>query len=123
MLASVLNQLESRARTLAHQSEGHLAVDAEKTPDAPKDEQMENFHLWSGMANVGDGLFAAAKPLVPARLLKESKCELLMSTAPVVVVGEYRLRPPDGAKIGSPMPTPANPSGPDACGIELSLVF
>ncbi|MDQ0016453.1 hypothetical protein J2W23_004856 [Variovorax boronicumulans] len=125
MLVSILSQLESRARTLANQSEGHLAVDAEKIPDTPKDEQIENFHLWSGMADVGDSLFAAAKPLVPARLLKESKCELLMSTAPVVVVGEYRLRPLDAyfLQMGSLVPLPANPSGPDACGIELSLMF
>ncbi|WP_432727543.1 hypothetical protein [Variovorax sp. W6] len=86
---------------------------------------MENFQLWSGMADVGDNLLAAAKPQIPARLLKESTRELLMSTAPVVVMGEYRLRPPDDyfVKTGSPVPRPANPSGPDACGVELSLMF
>lgn len=77
------------------------------------------------MADVGNGLLAAAKSQIPARLIKESTCELLMSTAPVVVLGEYRLRPRDEyyVKTGSPIPRPANPKGPDACGIELSLMF
>lgn len=125
MLASILSQLESRALALARQPVGLSDVEAKGASDDLDNDRMEHYPLRNGMAEVGDNLFAAAKTLIPARLLKESTCELLMSTAPVVVLGEYRLRPRDEyyVKTGSPIPRPANPKGPDACGIELSLMF
>ena len=81
--------------TLDHQSTGFSPIKLVDMSDNQKDGEIENFELWSGMADVGNGLLATAKPQIPARLLKESTCEILMSTAPVVVLGEYRLRPRD----------------------------
>lgn len=128
LAASILNELEAHLRApnaQSDQSSGHVGEGLIHVSDDPANDQIKNLHLWQGMADVGNRLFAAAKPVIPARLLKESVQELLMSTARLVVMGEYRLRPPDDyfVKIGSPIPRPANPTGPDACGIELSLMF
>ncbi|RST54054.1 hypothetical protein [Variovorax sp. DXTD-1] len=128
LVASILNELEAHPRALDAQSDrstDHAGDGSIHIFDDPANDQIKNLHLWQGMADVGGSLFAAAKPVIPARLLKESVQELLLSTARLVVMGEYRLRPPDDyfVKIGSPIPRPANPTGPDACGIELSLMF
>ena len=143
MLASILSHLESFSSTLSRQPSGYSTINPKSARDALgdsgglgrsdglrklgalKDKKIESLELWGGIAEVGDRLFAAAKPLIPSRLLKESTCELLMSRERMVVMGEYRLRPSDDyfVKTGSPIPRPANPTGPDVCGLELTLMF
>lgn len=75
------------------------------------------------LALVAEELFSVVKLTVPNRLLAESKQEIVVSRNPVIVVSEYRLRPETSyyTKTGRPIPSPENPEGPDATGIELNL--
>lgn len=74
---------------------------------------------------IADRLLSVAKLSVPGRVFAESKLELLSSRNPAIVVSEFRLRPRSSyyQKLRRPIPTPENPRGPDATGLEVTLAL
>ncbi|EPM7414013.1 hypothetical protein ACXDTM_005108 [Klebsiella quasipneumoniae] len=75
---------------------------------------------------VSENLFAIVKNTVSKHLLTESKLEFLVCKTPQVIeVCTARLRPSSDyyASTGSPLPSPENPEGNSAAGIELSTSF
>lgn len=77
------------------------------------------------LAHVGEELFGITMLSLPKRLSSDSKQELLTNRIPMIQVCKLRLRPQTNyyQSTKQPIPSPENPSGPDATGIELSLSF
>lgn len=75
------------------------------------------------LSQVAEELFGVARFSVPSRVFSEAKREIVVTTMPGIVVSEYRLRPQSSyyAKTAQPVPSPENPNGAHATGIELAL--
>jgi hypothetical protein len=74
---------------------------------------------------IADDLMEAIKPIVPARVWRESPQEFLSARQPMVSIVEFRLRPPNSyyEDQGLQLPLPADPKGPHATGLAVSLTL
>lgn len=72
---------------------------------------------------IGSDIFSIIVNQLSKRPLLESKNEVVTSCKPMIQICENRLRPKSDyyAKFGLPIPSPENPTGPHATGVELSL--
>ncbi len=95
-----------------------FAMDKERWPDALAE-------FGERLVPITDDLIAAVKPLVPARVWRESQQEILSSREPSVSIVQFRLRPPNSyyTERGLQLPQPADATGPYATGLEISLSF
>ncbi len=79
--------------------------------------------LCNELGRIAQTLIDAVKPSLPNRVFSESKQELLGSHTAAIVVSEFRLRPQSGyyTKTSQLVPSPENPGGPHATGIEITF--
>jgi hypothetical protein len=77
------------------------------------------------LSYVAEVLLGIAKLSVPGRVFTESKHEIIVSKKPTIVVAAYRLRPQSVyyQKTGQQVPSPENPNGLHATGIELGFLL
>lgn len=70
-----------------------------------------------------DDFFSIIGNQLSKRPLLESKNEIVTSKKPMIQICENRLRPKSDyyKKFGLPVPSPENPTGPHATGVELSF--
>lgn len=93
-----------------------FAMDKERWPDAVAE-------FGERLVLITDDLIAAVKPIVPARVWRESQQEFLSPRAPSVSIVEFRLRPPNSYYTGRglQLPQPADANGTHATGLKISL--
>lgn len=77
------------------------------------------------LALIVDDVMKAIKPIVPARVWRESRQEFLSAREPENSMVRFRLRPPDGYYEGQGrrLPCPADPQGEHSAGLEVSLAL
>ena len=94
-------------------------------PIGPQEWNVHLDEFACALSRIADRLLRVAKLSVPGRLFGESKHELLATRTPAIVVCEYRLRPRSSyyKQVRKAIPRPENPRGPDATGLEVSLVL
>lgn len=95
-----------------------FAMDEQRWPDAVAE-------FGGRLVPIIDDLIEAVRPIVPARVWRESQQEFLSSRKPMVSIVEFRLRPPNSyyTEQGLQLPMPADPKGPHATGLEVSLTL
>lgn len=110
MLAQIL---EHMAETLPFRS----YADDEQRWASVTAEFSEEIHV------LANELLSSQPAALTARVLDESKQEVLGRNKPTVSVAEFRLRPANSyyAKLNRPLPRPENPRGFDATGLAVSL--
>ena len=76
-------------------------------------------------AEFASSLVATLKMSMPRRFFQESVQEIVTTRHPSMVICELKFRPKSDyfEKMGREIPSPENPTGPHATGLELSIVL
>ncbi len=110
MLKETLELIET---TLPSKS---FAMDQQRWPEAVTE-------FGGRLVQITDDLMETIKPIVPARVGHESAQEFMSAKQPTVPIVKFRVRPPNSYYEAQErqLPEPADPKGPHATGLKVSL--